>query len=516
VSVPGTEHQAPTCYTHLVPVPRVMSKQAFKAQVLLVREELLDVQQQLRQAPFPVLLLFSGVEAAGKSETMNLLHEWMDPRWLHTHAYGAPSDEERERPDHWRFWRDLPPKGQIGILMNAWYAGPIDQRAHGHIDQTQFRRELARIARLEQLLTDDGALVLKFMMQLDRETQQARLKALERDPLTRWRVTAEQWRQARLYDRIVAAEAAAVALTDASQAPWIVVDGRDERQRSLMVARMIRDRVGRRLDELALARPPRRVNAVAPVLRRAPPSAPARAGSTKLKSLDMSRTAEKGRYETGLAQAQGRLNLLQRKARRKGISTIAVFEGWDAAGKGGAIRRITAALDAREYKVIPVAAPTDEERAQHYLWRFWRHLSRAGRISIFDRSWYGRVLVERVEGFAREDEWRRAYAEINDFERALVDHGVVIVKFWVHITKDEQLRRFEERERLAHKRWKLTDEDWRNRKRWKAYERAVDEMVARTSLPAAPWTLVEGNDKNYARLKILRAMADRLARAVEG
>jgi polyphosphate:AMP phosphotransferase len=493
-----------------------MSKQAYKAQVLLLREELLGVQQQLRQANFPVLLLFSGVEAAGKSETMNLLHEWMDPRWLHAHAYGAPSDEERERPVHWRFWRDLPPKGQMGILMNAWYAGPIDQRAHGRLDTARFRRELARIARLEQLLTDDGALVLKFMMQLDRETQHARLKALERDPLTRWRVTAEQWRQARLYDRIVAAEANAVELTDASQAPWIVVDGRDERQRSLVVARAIRDRVGRRLEEMALPRPPRRVNAVAPVLRRARPSAPARAGSARLKSLDMSRTLEKGRYETGLAQAQGRLNLLQRKAHRKGISTIAVFEGWDAAGKGGAIRRMTAALDAREYRVIPIAAPTDEERAQHYLWRFWRHLSRAGRISIFDRSWYGRVLVERVEGFAREDEWRRAYAEINDFERALADHGVVLVKFWVHITKDEQLRRFEQRERLAHKRWKLTDEDWRNRKRWKAYERAVDEMVARTSLPAAPWTLVEGNDKDFARLKILRAMADRLARAVEG
>jgi polyphosphate:AMP phosphotransferase len=493
-----------------------MSKQAFKAQVLLLREELVDVQQRLRQADFPVLVLFSGVEAAGKSETMNLLHEWMDPRWLHAHAYGAPSDEERERPDHWRFWRDLPPKGQVGILMNAWYAAPIDARAHGRITPPVFRAELARIARLERLLTDDGALVLKFMMQLDRETQHVRLKALERDPLTRWRVTAEQWRQARFYDGIVAAEATAVALTDASQAPWIVVDGSDERQRSLVVARAIRDRVSRRLDELALARPVRRVNAVAPVLRRTSRAAPIRSRRSSLQALDMARSIDKAKYETALAAAQGRLNLLQRKASRKGISTIAVFEGWDAAGKGGAIRRVTSALDAREYKVIPIAAPTDEERAQHYLWRFWRHLSRAGRISIFDRSWYGRVLVERVEGFAREDEWRRAYAEINDFERELLARGIVLVKFWVHITKDEQLRRFDERERLAHKRWKLTDEDWRNRKRWKAYERAVDEMVARTSPPAAPWTLVEGNDKNYARLKVLRTMADRLAHAVEG
>ena len=216
-----------------------------------------------------------------------------------------------------------------------------------------------------------------------------------------------------------------------------------------------------------------------------------------------------------LARAQGRLNLLHRKARRRGLSTILVFEGWDAAGKGGAIRRVASALDAREYQVIPVAAPTDEERAQHYLWRFWRHLSRAGRLTVFDRSWYGRVLVERVEGFAEDAEWQRAYDEINDFEAQLIAHGIVLVKYWVHISKDEQLRRFKQRERLAHKRWKLTDEDWRNRKQWKAYEQAVDDMVARTSPRHAPWTLIEGDDKNYARLKVLRTLGDRLAKALQ-
>lgn len=497
--------------------PRPLSKTAYKAQVLLLREELLEVQQRLRRADFPVVVLFSGVDAAGKSETVNLLHEWMDPRWLRTHAYAKPSDEERERPDHWRFWRDLPPRGQIGIFMNAWYAAPIDQRAHGVISPAEFRRRLGQIARLEQMLTDDGAMVLKFMMHLDRETQQARLKALERDPLTRWRVTAEQWRQARFYDQLVAAEAAAVRLTDARDAPWTAVDGSDERHRSLAVARTLRDRIARRLDQAAAGQAARRGNALAPVLKaagRRSAAAARRRSRGSLRTLDMSRAVPKGTYEVALARAQGRLNLLQRKAHRRGISTLVVFEGWDAAGKGGAIRRVTSALDAREYTIIPVAAPTDEERARHYLWRFWRHLSRAGRVTIFDRSWYGRVLVERVESFARDDEWRRAYDEINDFEADLLSHGIVLVKFWVHITKDEQLRRFEQRERLAHKRWKLTDEDWRNRKRWKAYERAVNDMVARTSPRRAPWTLVEGNDKNHARLKILRTLADRLARAL--
>jgi polyphosphate kinase 2 (PPK2 family) len=225
---------------------------------------------------------------------------------------------------------------------------------------------------------------------------------------------------------------------------------------------------------------------------------------TILSSLDMSQAVSKKAFATDLEKYQGRLNLLQRKAEQKGVSTILVFEGLDAAGKGGAIRRVTGALDARSYQVIPIAAPTDEERAHHYLWRFWRQLSRAGRLTIFDRSWYGRVLVERVEGFATEREWRRAYSEITEFEEQLVDHGIVLMKYWVHISQDEQLRRFKAREKARYKRWKLTDEDWRNRAKWADYERAVNDMVERTSTRLAPWTLVEGNDKYFARLKVLK------------
>jgi polyphosphate kinase 2 (PPK2 family) len=228
----------------------------------------------------------------------------------------------------------------------------------------------------------------------------------------------------------------------------------------------------------------------------------------------MSQTIPKKKFATELEKYQGRLNRLQRKALAKGVSTIMVFEGWDAAGKGGAIRRVTGALDARSYQVIPIAAPTDEERAQHYLWRFWRHLSRAGRLTIFDRSWYGRVLVERVEGFAAEQEWKRAYSEIGEFEEDLVEYGIVLVKYWVHITQDEQLRRFKEREKADYKQWKLTDEDWRNRAKWADYERAVNEMVERTSTRLAPWTLVEGNDKYFARLKVLKTACDALEAAV--
>jgi len=228
----------------------------------------------------------------------------------------------------------------------------------------------------------------------------------------------------------------------------------------------------------------------------------------------MSQKASTKTFDTKLEALQGRLNRLHRRAENRGLSTILVFEGADAAGKGGAIRRVTAALDARSYQVIPVAAPTDEERAHHYLWRFWRHLSRAGRVTIFDRSWYGRVLVERVEGFATEPEWRRAYSEINEFENELVESGIVLVKFWLQITLDEQLRRFKAREKIRHKRWKLTAEDWRNRDKWPDYEHAVNEMVERTSTRLAPWTLVEANDKSFARLKVLKAACDTIEAAL--
>ncbi|MEA3243551.1 MAG: polyphosphate kinase, partial [Pseudomonadota bacterium] len=247
----------------------------------------------------------------------------------------------------------------------------------------------------------------------------------------------------------------------------------------------------------------------------APATSPLK-GTTVLSSLDMSLLLSKSNYKKQLQECQARLNQLHRKALKKKISTILLFEGPDAAGKGGAIRRVTAALDARHYQVLPIAAPTDEERAHHYLWRFWRHLARAGRINIFDRSWYGRVLVERVEGFAAEDEWKRAFAEINEFEEQLTDHGILLLKYWVHITKDEQLERFKAREQTPHKRWKLTEEDWRNREKSDDYEWAVNDIIEHTSTHSAPWVLVEGNDKRYSRVKVISTFCDRLEAMLDG
>jgi polyphosphate:AMP phosphotransferase len=497
---------------------RKLSKRAYEKAVPGLRVELLELQQALRQADFPVIVLFSGVDGAGKGATVNLLNEWMDPRWIETHAYLESSEEELERPEFWRYWRDLPQKGHFGLFLSAWYSPPFLDRVHGRITDTELDRRLTRIIAFERVLADDGALILKFWMHLGKTAQKQRLKTLEKDPLRSWRVTKTDWRHWDMYDRFVMAAEHTIRRTSFARSPWKIVEGADPFYRSLTVATIIRDAVKHRLKG---GRPD--ASAVDTEIGEQPEvmaddEAAASLASTLertvLTELDMEQTVAKKDYQRELPKEQGRVNALFRRARDQGTSVVAVFEGWDAGGKGGSIRRLTQALDARDSRVIAVAAPTDEERAQNYLWRFWRHLGRAGRVIIFDRSWYGRVLVERVEGFASEFEWRRAYTEINEFERQLTEFGIVLVKFWLHITPEEQLDRFKQREIVPYKKWKLTDEDWRNRDKWDLYERAVQEMVERTSTYDAPWTLVEGNCKRFARLKVLRTVAEALEKAL--
>jgi polyphosphate:AMP phosphotransferase len=481
-------------------------KKEYDARVPQLRAELLGVQRELSaNGRFPVIIVFGGVDGGGKSESVNLLNEWMDPRWIVTRAFGDPSDEEQSRPEFWRYWQALPPRGRVGLFLRSWYSPPIRERVHRRIKRSSFDERLNRIVLFEKALADDGAVILKFWMHLGREAQKKRLRQLEKDPLTRWRVTARQWKNWHLYDRFVDAAERVMERTSTDYAPWTIIEGDDERYRNLTVSSIVRDAIQNRLADSA------RVSSRSAGAKRQ--KSPA-VRSTVLSRLDMSRQVDRSEFRRALEEQQGGLNVLHRKAREKGISVILVFEGWDAAGKGGAIRRVTAALDAASYQIVPIAAPTDEERSHHYLWRFWRHLPRSGTLTIFDRSWYGRVLVERVEGFALPAQWLRAYSEINQFEEQLVDHGVVLIKYWLHITQDEQLRRFQERRRLSFKQWKLTDEDWRNRRKWKEYHAAVNEMVARTSTRIAPWTLVEANDKYYARLKVMKVLSDRLKRAL--
>ena len=489
---------------------RSVSKEDYNEQSESLCLELLEIQQKLRKAPFPVIVLFAGVDGAGKSETVNLLHEWMDPRWIGTRAFGKKQQEEEERPRFWRYWRALPRAGRIGILLSAWYSKPILDHVNGGKDR-RLESDLEEIQGFERMLANHGALILKFWMHLGKSAQKRRFKKLEKDPLQSWRVTELDWKHYEQYEDFVATAETVISRTSTGRAPWFIVEGADPRYRSLRVGELILGAIQERLQSNpepegeSAARPASLLDSASPVLESAP---------TVLDSIDLSADLGDKDYKRRLKEAQARLNRLHRKAHKKGVATLAVLEGWDAAGKGGAIRRVVQALDVSTARVYPFAAPSDEESAHHYLWRFWRHVPGAGEVALFDRSWYGRVLVERVEGFAREDEWERAYAEINHFERQLVDHGIVLLKFWVHLDPEEQLRRFKEREQTPHKSWKLTDEDWRNRERWPDYARAVHDMVERTSTRGAPWTLVAGNDKRNARVTIVETLAYRLEEAL--
>lgn len=477
-----------------------IDKATYREEMPKLRSALLDRQfELLQQGKFPVVILISGVDGAGKGETINVLHEWMDPRYLSTLAFAEPSDEERERPYMWRYWRALPPKGRAGIFSGSWYSGPIAERIAGRLSKSDLDQRMDQINRFEAMLVNEGALVLKFWFHLSREGQQTRLKALEKDPRTAWRVTPESWARLKTYDQLQSAAGHVLRVTNTPWAPWIMVEGTDDRYRSLTVGRLILDALGKRLADT------REQNY--PV---APPLTPKTDRLDVLTALDLTQSLDKKRYATELARWQSRLADLVRRPEFKKHSLILAFEGSDAAGKGGSIRRVTAALDARQYQVVPIAAPTEEERAQPYLWRFWRHIPRNGRVVLFDRTWYGRVLVERVEGFCSEADWLRAYAEINDFEHELHADGAIVIKFWLQISAQEQLRRFKEREKIEFKRFKITEEDWRNRDKSDAYHAAVCDMVDRTSTTQAPWTLVEANDKNFARVKILRTICERL------
>jgi len=483
-----------------------IDKESFKQEVPKLRAELLDVQYDvLQKKEFPVVILISGVDGSGKGETINLLYSWMDPRHISTLAFSAPSDEEAARPYMWRYWRALPAKGKVGIFAGSWYSQPITDRITGAMRRAELDERLDDINRFEAMLVNEGALVLKFWFHLSKDAQKKRLKALEKDPRTAWRVTPESYDRLKTYDKLQEVAGHVLRVTNTAKAPWIIVEGTDDAYRSLTVGRIVLDAMRRRLQQ-----PLQQV----PV---APPIVHPIDQKNVLSTLDLTQKLGKKDYESQLAKYQSRLSELVRDPRfTTKHSLVLVFEGSDAAGKGGSIRRVGAAMDARQYQIVPIAAPTEEERVQPYLWRFWRHLPRIGRAVIFDRSWYGRVLVERVEGFCSEADWLRAYAEINDFEHQLVASGTIVVKFWLQISADEQLRRFKERQDTEFKRFKITDEDWRNREKWDAYVAAVCDMVDRTSTGLAPWTLVEANDKNFARVKVLKTVCERIETALKG
>ena len=483
-----------------------LPKRDYEARVPALRADLVQMQVELQHAPFSVLLVIAGDEAAGKGDVVNLLNGWLDPRGVETFAFHEPTDEERERPAMWRYWRCLPPRGRMAIYAGGWHADTLAENPHTPEELAHFRATLRRLAHFEGLLAADGALIVKIWLRLSKAAQLTRLRELEEDPDTAWRVTPADWRSHRDYDRRADLAATMRRATHAPGAPWHVIDAADPRARNLAVGECLlaRFRLHRRAQQrIPAPLKPKRVTSLRP------------AGLQRLLALPLDQVLSEESYALKRDKWLGRLNHTVRAAAERGRSIVWVFEGWDAAGKGGAIRRLTSAIDARDCRVIPIAKPTDEEKSHHYLWRFWRHVPRAGRATIYDRSWFGRVLVERLEGFCRPDEWQRAFGELNDFEAQLTAHGIIVLKFWLHLSRGEQLRRFRHREETEYKRHKINAEDWRNRRQWHGYEIAVGDMLALTHHSGAPWHLVPADNKRYARLEILKTSCKEIAAALD-
>ncbi|WP_298483242.1 hypothetical protein [uncultured Chloroflexus sp.] len=519
-----------------------LGKEEYQQTAPELQARLFDLEQMLLDARIPTIFVFEGWAGTAKARTIATLTRRLDPRGFRVHSITPPRTYEQQYPWLYRFWLKVPSYGQMTFFDRSWYRELLAAyTTNGDRDQWRTRCEDAAI--FERQLADDGALILKFWLHITKKQQSRRFAKLLTDPLNAWRVTEEDRWQNRHYQRVYRAVEEMLARTDTAFAPWHIVPAADKRYARLTVLQVIVGALESRLGITAANRGAsiddsgvglRRYNVAIrmpaigaadgkpaavvsmPVatanhqLEPAPtpvvttPAAPLLRAAGPLRRVDLSLRLDDDVYHRELKQLQAKLYLLGLQVYHQKRPVVFVFEGWDAAGKGGAIQRLTAELDPRAYTVHAIAAPAGDDKARHYLYRFWRRLPPRGQFAVFDRSWYGRVLVERVEGFARPDEWRRAYAEINQFERQLVDFGAIIAKFWLHISPEEQLRRFTERQNVPYKAWKLTDEDWRNREKWPLYLEAADEMLLRTSTPFAPWTIVEAEDKKYARIKVLR------------
>jgi polyphosphate:AMP phosphotransferase len=477
--------------------PRV-SKEKFKRDLPSLRDELLDLQLKLHTAKScAVAVIIIGNPAAGRSETVNEFLEWLDPKHIAVHALGPADHEARRRPPLWRYWQKLPARGRITFFFAGWYSDQLSEAMH-EPDQQHDKRAVERILHLEQMLVRDRVRVVKIHLYTDEKTQRDRIEQLRASKLTRWRVSKEDRWQARHFRTVQRAMRSCMKATDHHAAPWHSIDGTDEEYRLLTAGKILRDELRAGLEEPA-ARPtqwPEETPKKLPTLQVEQPKT----------SLD------EDEYERQLETLQGHLARLARKGRFRKQGLVLAFEGMDAAGKGGAVRRITHALDARQYQVVPVSAPSPEELLHPYLWRFWQHVPERGSIAIFDRSWYGRVLVERVRGLTAEVDWKRAYGEIVEFERQLTEHGLRVAKFWLSVSKEEQLRRFQARDEDPLKRFKVDREDWANRRYYDAYQCAAAEMIRRTDSEDARWTVVPADDKRQARLFVLKAVCETLER----
>lgn len=488
-----------------------LTKNEYKEMMDKLAPKFAALQREARAKGLPVMVVFEGWGASGKGTMISRLIQPLDPRGFKVFTIQAENEEEHMHPFLWRFWTKTPAKGRMHIFDRSWYRRVITEQMDAPMDQKRLDAAYHQILSFEEQLSADGTLIIKFFLHISADEQEKRLKKLERSSETKWRVTKADWKHFKQYKAYLPMYDYMLEQTDMSWAPWHVIEATDREYAAVKVMTIVAGMIEERLNE-ENAKESR--SHLAERAQEELPGTEETMRTTVLDGVDVSLTMTKEDYKKRLSVLQKELTRLQNEMYLKRIPVVVALEGWDAAGKGGAIKRLTEPLDPRGYEVVPTAAPNDIEKAHHYLWRFWRAMPKDGHMTIFDRTWYGRVMVERIEGFCSQAEWRRAYREINQMEQNLTDHGVIVLKFWLQIDKDEQERRFNERMEDPEKQWKITDEDWRNREKWDAYVKAVDEMILRTSTTYAPWTIVEADSKYYARIKILetvvRALKNRI------
>lgn len=477
-------------------------KAVLDARLDKARAGLYELQLKIKEAKLPVLVLLEGWSAAGKGSVIGRLIKNIDPRFFRVAAMARPTEEDLRRPFLYRFMKDIPGAGSFAFYDGGWIEQTTTEFLRGQLYEQDYAARLESIQRFERQLTDNGYLVMKFFLHIDREEQERRLDTLRADKDTAWRATDFDLWQNTHYKKCRKVFDHALAMTNTPAAPWYILDASDPKWTELQALETL-------------------VQGIHVALQNQAKSVPLLPNTFPLVTMPLlsqvtleGKTLEEEDYRRQLKALQKQLGELHNRLYRRRVPVVIAYEGWDAAGKGGNIKRLTEALDPRGYEVHPIASPEPYAKARHYLWRFWTRLPKDGHIAIFDRTWYGRVMVERLEGFCSENDWQRAYNEINEFERELTDWGAVVIKFWAQIDKQTQLLRFNERQNDPAKQWKITEEDWRNREKWDAYETAVNEMLQKTSTTNAPWHILESVDKKYARIKALQITADTLEKAL--
>ena len=476
-------------------------KHELRTETKELQARLMGQQQLLREKKLPVLVLIEGWAAAGKGSLIKELISEMDPRFYNVVSPAILPERETRYPFLYPYATEIPENGKVVFLDSGWMESTVRKAMKMEISKGEYKRRVRAVNEFERQLRDGGYLVLKIFMHIDKKEQFERLKELSENADTEWRVNPDDLWQHREYKRFLKAYDDFMDETGEA-APWHVVDGKHRKTAVRDTLKLLVGEIDRGLERGRYNGEP--FEEKFPLLE-----------MPLLKDVDLSVQISDEDYKRELKKLQKRLGELHNILYRRKIPVILCYEGWDAAGKGGNIRRVAYPLDPRGVDVKPIASPEPHELNRQYLWRFWTRLPRSGHICIFDRTWYGRVMVERLEGFCTEKDWKRAYNEINEFERQLTEWGAVVLKFWIHIGSDTQLARFTDRQNTPEKQWKITDEDWRNREKWPQYEEAVDEMIQKTSTEYAPWFIIESNDKKYARIKALQIIVKALEEACE-